>query len=133
VSMWGALSISGSGAEAMQTWIDTSAGNVANMNDTVAVGKPAYGAQTPFLAPIATGGAGEAVQVARVTIRTTKGLVTYQPTNPIANAQGDVVVPNVDLASQLVGMIQAQEGYQADTAMMQKAQAAYTAGLTIGS
>lgn len=131
--MFSALSISGSGAEAMQTWIDTSAGNVANMSDTVAVGKPAYGAQTPFLSPVATGGAGEAVQVSRVTVRTTLGIVTYQPTSPIANAQGDVVVPNVDLASQMVGMVQAQDGYQVDTAMMQKAMAAYTAGLTIGS
>lgn len=133
MSMFGALSISGSGAEAMQTWIDTSAGNVANMNDQVPVGTAAYGTQTPFLSPEPTGGAGEGVQVTRVTIRTTKGIVTYQPTSPLSNAQGDVVVPNVNLAAQMVGMIEAQEGYQANTAMMQKAQTAYAAGLTIGT
>ncbi|MGH8980689.1 MAG: flagellar basal body rod protein FlgC [Acidimicrobiales bacterium] len=131
--MFGALSISGSGAEAMQTWIDTSAGNIANMDDQAAVGTPAYGAQTPFLTPVATGGEGEGVEVSRVDVGTTKGVVTFQPTSTLASAQGYVVVPNVDLADQMVGMIEAQEGYQADTVMMEKAQSAYAAGLTIGT
>lgn len=132
MSMFGALSISGSGAEAMQTWIDTSAGNIANMDDDVPVGTPAYGAQTPFLSAVPSGGTGEGVE-ARVQVGTTAGVVTYQPTNPLADVQGDVVVPNVDLADQMVGMIEAQEGYQADTAMIQKAQTAYAAGLSIGT
>jgi flagellar basal-body rod protein FlgC len=135
--LFGALSISGSGADAMQTWIDTSAGNIANMDDEVPVGTPAYGQQTPFLTPIESttpsGGTGEGVEVARVDEGTTKGIVTYEPTSPMANAQGEVMVPNVDLADQMVGMIEAQEGYQADTAMMQRAQTAYTAGLSIGT
>lgn len=133
MSMFGALSISGSGAEAMQTWIDTSAGNVANMDDAEPVGTPTFGEQTPFLTPVATGGAGEGVEVARVAEGTTKGVVTYEPTNPLANAQGDVMFPNVDLADQMVGMIEAQDAYQANTAMMEKAQTAYTAGLSIGA
>lgn len=137
MSLWSALSISGTGADAMQTWIDTSAGNVANMNDQAPVGSPAYGEQTPLFVPVAptpaSGGTGEGVMVAKVSIGTTKGVVQYQPTSPLANAQGDVVVPNVDLADQMVGMIQAQDSYQANTAMMQRAKAAYAAGLTIGS
>ncbi len=137
MSLWGALSISGSGVDAMQTWIDTSAGNVANMNDQAPVGSTAYGEQTPVLTPAApppgSGGTGDGVMVAKVAIGTTKGVVEYQPTSPLANAQGDVVVPNVNLADQMVGMIQAQDSYQANTAMMQRAKAAYAAGLTIGS
>lgn len=135
MSLWGALSISGTGAEAMQTWIDTSAGNIANMDDVSAVGTAAYGEQTPVLAPVppGPGGAGDGVEVADVAVATTSGLVEYEPTSPLADAQGDVLVPNVDLADQMVGMIEAQESYQADTAMMQRAQTAYTAGLSIGT
>lgn len=137
MSLWGALSIAGTGVDAMQTWLDTSAGNVANMSDEAAVGSTVYGAQTPVLAPIAptpiVGGTGGGVEVAKVSVGTTKGVVEYQPTSPLANGQGDVVVPNVDLANQLAGMISAQESYQADTVMMQRAQAAYTAGLSIGT
>lgn len=138
MSMWSAMSIAGTGVDAMQTWIDTSAGNVANMNDQAPVGSPAYGAQTPLLTPssatpLGGGGPGNGVAVAKVTLGTTKGVVQYQPTSPFANAQGDVVVPNINLADQMVGMIQAQDSYQADTSMMARAKAAYTAGLTIGS
>jgi flagellar basal-body rod protein FlgC len=137
MSLWGALSIAGTGADAMQTWIDTSAGNVANMNDQAPLGGTVYGEQTPVLAPITptplTGGTGDGVEVARVSVGTTTGVVEYQPTSPLANGQGDVLVPNVDLADQMVGMIAAQESYQADTVMMQRAQTAYTAGLSIGT
>lgn len=137
MSLWGALSIAGTGADAMQTWIDTSAGNIANMDDESAVGSATYGQQTPVLAPVAptplVGGTGDGVEVAKVSVGTTRGVVEYQPTSPLANNQGQVVVPNVDLADQMVGMIQAQESYQADTVMMQRAQSAYTAGLSIGT
>lgn len=139
MSMFAAIPISASGAEAMQTWIDTSAGNVANMNDVAAVGSKAYAAQTPILTPIAGGVSptgpvpGEGVAVSRVALGTSKGVVTYDPTNPLANAQGDVVVPNISLADQMVGMIAAQESYSADTSMIVKAKTAYEAGLTIGS
>lgn len=137
MSMFAVLSISGSGADAMQTWIDTNAGNIANMNDAVPVGTKAYAEQTPVLTPIGTTplgqGVGAGVEVSRIAETTTKGVIAYEPTNPMANPQGEVVLPNVDLADQMVGLIAAQEGYQADTAAIQHAQQAYTAGLQIGT
>lgn len=136
MSLFSALSIAGSGVSAMQTWIDTTAGNVANMNDAVAVGKPAYGAQTPVLVPSGNqtpGTAATGVSVARVALGTTTGVVTYEPTNPVANAQGNVVLPRITMGTQLVQMMEAQQTYQADTMVMAKAQAAYAAGMTIGA
>lgn len=139
MSLFAALPISGSGAEAMQTWIDTSAGNVANMNDVAAVGSTVYAAQTPILTPVggqpspAGPSAGKGVSVQRVALGTSNGVVTYEPTSPLANARGNVVVPNVSLADQMVGMISAQESYSADISMIVKAKTAYEAGLTIGS
>ena len=134
MSLFGVLPIAQSGADAMQTWIDTSAGNIANMNDASPVGTATYGQQTPVLTPVAgPGGTGEGVQVSRIAEGTTVGQVAYEPTNPMANAQGDVMLPQVSLAGQLVGMIEAQQSYQADTFAMSRAQAAYTAGLTIGT
>ena len=61
------------------------------------------------------------------------GVIAYEPHSPMANAQGLVRVPNVSLSTELVNLIQAQNGYQADTSVLQKAVAAYQAGLTIGS
>jgi len=49
VSLFSAIGIAGSGVDAMQTWIDTSGGNIANANDAVAVGKPTYAEETTVL------------------------------------------------------------------------------------
>lgn len=143
MSLFGALPIAASGAEAMQTWIDTSAGNLANMGDQAVVGSPVYREQTPFLSPIgptaaqlAGGGpaaAGDGVAVTSIALGSSTGVVSYEPTSPLADAKGDVVLPNISLAGQLVGMIEAQESYQADTVVMARAKEAYTAGLAIGT
>ncbi len=134
MSLFGVLPVAQSGADAMQTWINTNAGNIANMEDASPVGTPAYGQQTPVLVPSGGAGAtGQGVQVAAVAVGTTAGQVAYEPTNPMANAKGDVVLPQMSLGGQMVGMIEAQQSYQADTFAIARAQTAYTAGLTIGS
>ncbi|MDA8317832.1 MAG: hypothetical protein M0010_22105 [Actinomycetota bacterium] len=137
MSLFPALSISASGADAMQTWIDTAAGNVANMNDAARVGSRVYAQQTPILQPVAgpavAGVATEGVNVARVALGTSVGITTYEPTSPLANGGGEIALPNVTLAEQMVGMISAQESYGANTAMMAKAQIAYNAALAIGA
>jgi len=63
----------------------------------------------------------------------TAGVLAYEPNNPIAGANGEVRLPDVSISDQLVGLIQAQNGYQADTNVMSHAIAAYQSGLTIGS
>lgn len=139
MSVFSALAISGSGADAMQTWLDTSAGNVANMNDATTVGSRAYGTQTPVLVPVPgtpspTGAApGDGVAVSKIAIGTTKGVIAYEPTSPLANTKGEVELPNVSIGTQMTDMISAQENYQADTVMMQRAIQAYNSALTIGS
>lgn len=136
MSSFAAFSISGSGANAMQTWLDTAAGNVANMNDVAAVGSRVYAQETPILQAVAgpsvAGVAAQGVEIAKVALGTSAGVATYQPTSPLANAQGEVALPNVTLAAQMVGMISAEESYTANTTMMAKAQAVYSAALTIG-
>lgn len=135
MSLFSALDIAGTGVNAMQTWIDTTGGNIANANDAVAPNKPTYAEETTVLsanaAPI-PGQPGVGVR-ATVALGSNKGILAYQPSNPLANAQGLVREPNVSLSNELVNLIQAQDGYQADTSVLQKAVAAYQSGLTIGS
>lgn len=135
MSLFSALGISGSGVDAMQTWIDTAAGNIANANDAVAPGQPAYAAQTTVLSPASAqlpGQTGDGVQ-ASVVEGSTAGVLAYEPNNPVAGPNGEVRLPDVSMTDQLVGLIQAQNGYQADTNAMAHAVAAYQSGLTIGS
>jgi flagellar basal-body rod protein FlgC len=137
MTLFPAFTISESGADAMQAWIDTTAGNVANASDAEPLGSRVYAAQTPVFEPLSgpgdTGMPTESVEVAKVDLGTSSGVAAYQPTSPLADAQGEVAVPNVTLAEQMVGMISAEENYSANTAMMAKAQVAYSAALSIGT
>ncbi len=135
MSLFSALSIAGSGVDAMQTWIDTAGGNVANADDTVPTSQGVYAEQSTVFTPIASGVPGESgdgVQ-ATVNVGSNVGTIEYDPNSTLADAKGEVRTTSVDLGDQLVQLIQAQDGYQADTDVMSKAVAAYQSGLTIGS
>jgi flagellar basal-body rod protein FlgC len=136
-SMWSGIDIAGSGAEVDQTWIDTIGGNVANMNDGVTPGQPVYQAQYVDAGEqvepnsSATRGAGVGVQVNTIDLGPATGQLEYDPTNPVANAQGDVEYPVVDLGSEMTDLVQAQTSYQANAEVMSHATDAYQAILDI--
>ena len=60
------------------------------------------------------------------------GLVTYDPENVLANADGYVRRPDIDLTTEMADMIIAQRGYQANLAVVQRATEAYQAALQLG-
>ena len=99
MSMFPSISIAGSGLSVDQTWIDAIGGNIANAQDQVTPGKPVYREQSVVAVPQAnlsvTGqvGAGNGVQVQAINLSAGKGILTYDPTNPIANKQGYVLSP----------------------------------------
>jgi flagellar basal-body rod protein FlgC len=134
-SMWSGIDIAGTGAEVDQTWIDTIGGNVANMNDAVTPGQPVYQPQyvdagEQVNSPGA-GGAGVGVQVNTIDLGPAAGEIEYDPTNPVANAQGDVEYPVVDLGTEMTELVQAQTSYQANAEVMSHATSAYQAILDI--
>ena len=129
--MWEAIDIAGSGAAVDQTWIDTIGGNVANMNDGVTPGQPVYQAQYVEAAaqtvpgdPQSTGD-GLGVRVQSIVVGPAQGQVEYDPTNPIADARGDVEFPVVDLGTEMTDLVQSQTSYQANSAVMSHATSAY--------
>jgi flagellar basal-body rod protein FlgC len=136
-SIWSGIDIPGTGAEVDQTWIDTIGGNVANMNDAVTPGQPVYQAQyveageQVGMADSGSSGAGMGVQVDSIGLGPATGQIEYDPSNPVANGQGDVEYPVVDLASEMTDLVQAQTSYQANADVMSKATSAYQAILDI--
>lgn len=134
MSLFSALDISGSGINASQTWINTTAGNIANANDTVSTNSPVYATQTPFFQAVGQlGQVGDGVAVTSVQLGSSAGIVQYQPNSPLANSQGEVRVANVDMGSQMVDLIAAQTDYQANASALASAKTAYQSALTIGS
>lgn len=135
MSLFGAIDVSATGVQAMQTWIDANSGNIANADDTTATNATPYEAEVAnFSAAPASAADGMpgGVQVA-VTASTSPGVVEQDPGNPLADKQGNVLLPNISLGDQLVGLVQAQEGYTADTSAITRAITAYQAGIAIGS
>jgi flagellar basal-body rod protein FlgC len=135
--MWEAIDIAGSGASVDQTWIDTIGGNVANMNDGVTPGQPVYQAQyVDAAAQVEPGdpessGDGLGVHVQSIEEGSAQGQLEYDPTDPAANAKGDVEFPVVDLGTEMTDLVQSQTSYQANSAVMSHATSAYQAILSI--
>ncbi len=136
-SIWSSIDIAGMGTGVDQVWINSIASNLANMNDAVTPGQPVYQAQTVVVGEqvasspgtLATQGAG--VQVDAIDLGPAQGQNQYEPSNPLANAQGEVAYPVVDLATQLGDLVQAQTSYEANAKVMSDANTAYQAILSI--
>jgi len=134
---WNAVNTAGTGVNVNQTWIDTIGSNIANMNDAVTPGQPVYRAQYvnagQRVEPSGPWGPGTdaGVQVNAIELGSAKGRMQYEPSNPLANAEGLVEYPAVDLATQMTSLIQAQTSYQANAKVMSNAKDAYQAILNI--
>ena len=56
----------------------------------------------------------------------------YDPTHPLADGEGYVKYPDIDLGDQMTELIMAQRGYQANLAVVERATNAYQAALQLG-
>lgn len=133
-SLFGSLDISASGIGAAQAWINTAAGNIANVNDVVPTSEGAYQEQTPIFMPeVSPTGDGEGVSVPAVMLGDSTGQLEYDPGSPMADSQGLVRTTDVSLANQLVDLVSAQSQYQANVSAIQRATTAYQSALTLGN
>ena len=131
MSTFGVLPIAGSGLNVDQAWLDTIAGNVANANDQSTPGKPVFQPQYVDAVPTSSGGPGSGVAVGAIALGSAKGVLEAEPGNPKANAAGQVAVPAVDMATEMVDLSTAQNSYEANAAVLKDAVAAYGAVLAI--
>ena len=129
MSTFGVLPTSGSGLRVFRTWMDAISDNVANLNTVKPTNEAAF--QERFVVAQAQQGGGS--QVAGVLFGDPQGRVIYQPEHPLADAEGMVRYPAVDLGDQMTQLLVAQRGYQANLAVVERARDAYQAALTIGS
>jgi flagellar basal-body rod protein FlgC len=120
--MDGAAGIAVSGMNASATWLDATASNVANMNDTAALptGNAPYTGYQPVTVAMSTApSGGVSAEIEPAMPAYSPG---YDPSAPLANAQGLVAVPNVDLATAVVDQITALQSYKANADMFRTAE-----------
>lgn len=140
MALFGPLDNSASGMRTYQTWLDTVAANIANSDDTSPTSQRTYApewvvAQADSSVSYSSGVGGQedggGVHVASIIKGSDAGEVIYDPSNPIADAKGEVRQAQVDLPHQMTMMIQAERGYQANVSAIAHAKDAYEAALKL--
>ncbi|MEM9788846.1 MAG: flagellar basal body rod C-terminal domain-containing protein [Planctomycetota bacterium] len=125
------LSISGSGMDVFQTWIDAVADNLANMNNIVATDEPAF-QERLVIARATERDRPAGARVDRIELGDDTGELYYQPEHPLADENGMVKRPSVDFSQQMTHLLVAQRAYQANVSAFRSARDAYQRALQIG-
>lgn len=124
-----AIGIAGSALTVHRKWLDAVSDNLANANTATSTDGAAF--QARYV--IAQEGAGTSgVYVSGAAFGDAEGRIVYEPEHPLADQDGYVRYPDIDLASQMSQLIMAQRGYQANAAVVDRAKETYQAALQIG-
>lgn len=132
MGLFDVFGISGSGVALSQKWIDAVSDNIANMNTVRRTSENAFQARYVVAQSVDYGTGHGGVEVAGVAFGDPKGQVTYDPSNPLADNQGMVRRPDINLGDQMTQLIEAQRGYEANLAVVERARSAYEAALQLG-
>ena len=129
MTTFGALGIASTGMTVHRKWLDALSDNLANVNNASRTDGDAFQARYVVARAMQDG---QGVQVAGVELGSAEGRMVHEPTNPLADADGYVRYPDIDMSSQMTQLIMAQRGYQANAAVVDRARATYEAALQIG-
>jgi flagellar basal-body rod protein FlgC len=130
MTIFGAIGVAGSGMTVYRKWLDAISDNLSNMSTVRATDEDAFQARYVVANSIEGGDGG--VQVAGIALGSAEGRLVYEPDHPLADEDGNVRYPEIDMASQMTQMIMAQRGYQANAAVVDRARDAYQSALQIG-
>ncbi|NYT65057.1 flagellar basal body rod protein FlgC [Alcaligenaceae bacterium] len=129
--------IAGSALTAQSQRMNVTASNLANADSVAGPdGQPYRARQVVFQMMPAPGAARTqsvgGVRVAGVVESNAPLRQEYDPKNPLANADGYVTMPNVDVVAETVNMISASRSYQANVEVINTTKSLMTRTLTIG-
>ncbi len=135
MSLSNVFSIAGSAMTAQSQRLNAVASNLANADSaTSSTGQPYRAKQIVFSAmPLGGSSSGSAgVKVAGVIEDPSPMKRMYDPKHPLADAQGFVTMPNVNVVEEMVNMISASRSYQNNADMMNTAKTLLMKTLTLG-
>ena len=125
--------IAGSAMAAQSQRMNVTASNLANADSVAGPdGKPYRARQVVFEMTPANGQQIGGVKVARVVEDPSPMRMLHDPKNPLANAEGYVTMPNVNVVEEMVNMISASRSYQANVEVLNTAKTLMLKTLTIG-
>ncbi|MFC6696284.1 flagellar basal body rod protein FlgC [Nocardioides daphniae] len=122
------LRIAGSSLGMHQTWLDALAHNISNVNTVTSTDEDAFQAQMVVARTRPDGG----VRVGGIEYGDAEGRMVHSPDHPLADENGYVRMPDIDMSSQMSQLVMAQRGFQASVQVTKNAQDSYNAALQIG-
>jgi flagellar basal-body rod protein FlgC len=130
--IFSAIGIAGTGVTVHRKWLDAVADNLSNINTVRSTNEEAFRARFVVAQAVDYGSGTGGVQVGGIELGDAQGRLSYEPDHPLADADGYVRRPDIDMASQMTQLMMAQRGYQANLAIVDRARDAYLAALQIG-
>jgi len=121
-----------------RVWMDAISDNLANLNTIRPYDQPAFQARFVQAQEVPSSsnpddpvGVGGGVQVASIQYGDATGIERYEPGNPMANKQGIVRSPDIDVSQNMTDLILAQRAYQLNLAVVDRASQSYQQAIQI--
>jgi flagellar basal-body rod protein FlgC len=130
--------IAGSGMSAQSVRLNATASNLANADSVGSDPATVYKARHPLFEAVRAGlgtgkDTGAAVSVRGIVENQAPATARYEPGNPLADKDGYVFAPNVNVVEEMVDMISASRSYQNNVEVMNTTKEMLLATLRMGS
>jgi flagellar basal-body rod protein FlgC len=136
MSSFKVFDIAGSGLAAQSVRLNTVASNLANADSISSDPNKVYKARHPVFEAVRTAlsntGSDAAVKVNGIVENNSPPSARYEPGNPLADAQGYVYAPNVNVIEEMVDMISASRAYQNNVEVLNTSKDLLLATLRLG-
>jgi flagellar basal-body rod protein FlgC len=131
MTLFNAIGVAGTGVTVYRKWLDAVSDNIAGSSTVSRTDQEAFRARY-VVAQAAQYGEPAGVRVAGALLGDADGRVVSMPDHPLADEDGMVRVPDVDLGDQMVQLMMAQRAYQANLSVLERAREAYQQALQLG-
>lgn len=140
MSMFKVFDVAGSALSAQSLRLNVTASNMANANSVSSSTEETYRARQPIFAAMLkneAAGMGDAqsvgVQVKGIVESQAPLQQQYNPDHPMANEEGYVFLPNVNVVEEMANMISASRSYQSNVEVINTAKQLMSRTLTMGN
>jgi flagellar basal-body rod protein FlgC len=136
MSLFDAFDIAGSAMSAESLRLNVTASNLANAQSVGGSEETTYRARHPVFSAVMQSLHGDSstygVEVKEIVQSSAPFEQQYQPDNPLANKDGYVFLPNVNMASEMANMISASRSYQSSVEVLNTSKQMMLATLRMG-
>ena len=136
MSLFNVFDVSGSALHAQSLRLNTTASNMANANTVSSSIETTYRARHPVFAPMLEDmeqqQKGVGVKVLGIVESNAPLKREYNPNHPLADDEGFISLPNVNIAEEMANMISASRSYQSNIEMMNNAKQMLLRTISLG-